>query len=108
MSAWYVWSAMGLYPLNPANGIYVIGSPSLEKATIRLDPKFYKGGTFTIVAHNASFENIYVQSAKLNGQVLAHPWVTHEEITNGGTLEFEMGLLPNKTWGAASEKSPAP
>ncbi len=108
ISAWYVWSAMGLYPLNPANGIYVIGSPLMEKSTIQLDPKFFKGGTFTILAHNVSNQNIYIQSAKLNGQRLDHPWVTHEEITNGGTLEFEMGISPNKTWAAAVEKSPAP
>jgi predicted alpha-1,2-mannosidase len=108
MSAWYVWSAMGLYPLNPADGIYVIGSPAMEKTTIRLDPKLYKGGTFTVVAHNVSNQNIYVQSAKLNGQPLARPWVTHEEITRGGTLEFEMGLLPNKVWAAAPVKTAGP
>jgi predicted alpha-1,2-mannosidase len=99
MSAWYVWSAVGLYPLNPASGVYVIGSPLVEKATIKLDPGFYPGGTFTITAHNVSNQNIYIQSAKLNGRTLNRPWITHEEITHGGTLEFEMGILPNKTWG---------
>ncbi len=102
MSAWYVWSAMGLYPVNPASGIYVIGSPSLEKVTLQLDPKFYKGGAFTIIAHNASNQNIYVQWAKLNGKTLNHPWVTHDEIVNGGTLEMEMGTMPNKHWGTDS------
>ena len=101
MSAWYVWSAMGLYPLNPANGIYVIGSPLVEKATIQLTPKFYKGGKFTIVAHGASNQNIYIQSAKLNGKSINRPWVTHEEIANGGELDLEMGLAPNKSWGTA-------
>lgn len=102
MSAWYVWSALGLYPVNPANGICVIGSPLVEKATIRLDPKFFTGarnGTFTILAHNASRQNCYVQSAKLNGQPLNRPWITHAEIAAGGTLELEMGILPNKNWG---------
>lgn len=99
MSAWYVWSALGLYPVNPASGVYVIGSPIVEKAVLRLDPRYYRGGTFTIVAHNASAQNCYVQSARLNGQVLEHPWITHEEIVRGGTLEMEMGLLPNKSWG---------
>ncbi len=103
MSAWYVWSALGLYPLNPADGVYVIGSPIVEKATIRLDPKFYKGGAFTIVARNASKQNCYVKSARLNGKLLEHPWITHEEIANGGTLELEMGMLPDKTWGAAAK-----
>lgn len=105
MSAWYVWSAMGLYPVNPADGIYVIGSPVVEKATIRLDPKFYKGGTFTITANRVSAQNIYIQSAKLNGKPLTRPWITHAEITGGGTLEFEMGILPNKAWGADATAS---
>ncbi len=99
MSAWYVWSAMGLYPVNPADGKYVIGSPLVAKATIRLDSKFYPGGKFTITAHNASNQNIYVQSAKLNGQSINRPWITHAEIARGGTLELEMGILPNKNWG---------
>ena len=99
MSAWYVWSAIGLYPLNPADGKYIIGSPLVEKATIQLDPKFYPGGTFTIIAHNASNQNIYVQSAKLNGEPMNRPWITHAEIVKGGTLELEMGILPNKNWG---------
>ncbi|HVE16165.1 MAG TPA: glycoside hydrolase family 92 protein, partial [Chthoniobacterales bacterium] len=104
MSAWYVWSAMGLYPLNPADGRYVIGSPVVEKATIKLDPKFYPSGTFTIIAKKTSAQNIYVQSAKLNGQPLKNPWITHEDIAKGGTLEFEMGVLPNKVWGAEPPK----
>lgn len=102
MSAWYVWSAIGLYPVNPANGIYVIGSPLVEKATIQLDPKFYKGGKFSVVAHNVSNQNIYVQSAKLNGQPINRPWLTHEEITNGGELELEMGLTPSN-WGKSDK-----
>ncbi|MGC3960997.1 MAG: glycoside hydrolase family 92 protein [Verrucomicrobiota bacterium] len=101
MSAWYVWSALGLYPVNPANGVYVIGGPIVEKATIRLDPKYYKGGTFTVVARNVSNQNIYVQSAKLNGQALNQPWITHEQLAGGGTLELEMGILPNPNWGKA-------
>jgi len=99
MSAWYVWSAMGLYPLNPADGKYVIGSPVVEKATIHLNPKFYPGGTFTVVAHNVSNQSIYIQSAKLNGTPLNRPWITQDEIAHGGTLELEMGVLPNKNWG---------
>jgi putative alpha-1,2-mannosidase len=102
---------MGLYPVNPASGIYVIGSPMVEKATIQLNSKFYKGGTFTITTHsdprvgsyaNDDRLNVYVQSALLNGKPLNHPWITHQEIVNGGTLELEMGVLPNKTWGAAN------
>ena len=99
ISAWYVWSAIGLYPLNPSSGVYIIGSPLVEKATVRLDPKFYKGGSFTVIAHNASKQNCYIQSAKLNGKPLNRPWLTQAEIVNGGKLELEMDLLPNKAWG---------
>ena len=99
ISAWYVWSAIGLYPLNPSSGVYIIGSPLVEKATLRLDPKFYKGGSFTVIAHNASKQNCYIQSAKLNGKPLNRPWLTQADIVNGGKLELEMDLLPNKAWG---------
>jgi len=102
MSAWYVWSAIGLYPVNPASGIYVIGSPLVEQVTIQLDPRFYpaaRNGTFTIIARHASRQNCYIQSAKLNGQPLGRPWIIHAEIAAGGTLELEMGILPNKNWG---------
>lgn len=109
ISAWYVWSALGLYPVNPANGIYVIGSPMVQKAVIQLDPKYYPGKTFTILVHckpdgyapNPAM-NVYIQSARLNGQPLNRPWITQQEIANGGTLEFEMGILPNKSWGTAN------
>lgn len=100
MSAWYVWSAIGLYPVNPASGVYVIGSPIVRKATLRLDPHYYRGGTFTIVAHHASKQNCYVQSATLDGQPLNHPWITQAEIARGGTLELQMGITPNLAWGA--------
>lgn len=98
ISAWYVWSAIGLYPLNPASGRYEIGSPVLEKAVIRLDPKFYPGGEFTIIARNVSRQNGYVQSAKLNGKPLNRTYITHQEIAQGGILELEMGIQPNKNW----------
>jgi predicted alpha-1,2-mannosidase len=96
ISAWYVFSSLGFYPLNPASGVYVLGSPLAAKATLRLDPRYYPGGTFKVVAQNVSRQNQYIQSAKLNGQLLGHPWITHDQIARGGTLELEMGLLPNK------------
>jgi predicted alpha-1,2-mannosidase len=109
VSAWYVWSALGLYPVNPANGIYVIGSPLVQKAVIHLDPKYYAGGAFTINVHSkptgyvpSSSMNVYIQSAKLNGQPLNRAWITQQEIANGGTLDLEMDLLPNKTWDSAA------
>jgi putative alpha-1,2-mannosidase len=72
----------------------------VEKATIQLDPKFYNGGTFTIIAHNVSKQNCYIQSARLNGKPFNRPWISHDEIVNGGTLELDMDILPNKTWGS--------
>jgi predicted alpha-1,2-mannosidase len=100
ISAWYVWSALGLYPANPSDGIYVIGTPLVQKAVIHLDPKYYPGKAFTIIAHNCTKQYCYIQSAKLNGIPLNHPWITKDDIIKGGTLEFEMGILPNKGWGA--------
>ena len=97
ISAWYVFSALGFYPVNPASGVYVLGSPMVPKATIRLDPKHYSGGSFTVIAHNASKQNAYIKSARLNGRPLEHPWITHEQIARGGTLELEMDLLPDKS-----------
>jgi predicted alpha-1,2-mannosidase len=100
ISAWYVFSAIGLYPVNPANGIYVIGCPLVEKATIQLDPRYSKGSTFTVIAHNVSNQNIYIKTARLNGKSLERPWITHDEIMAGGTLELEMDILPNRAWSA--------
>jgi putative alpha-1,2-mannosidase len=77
----------------------------MAKTVIHLDPRFYKGGSFTILVRSnskyarADKNDNYIQSASLNGQPLNRPWLTHEEIVNGGTLELEMGILPNKTWG---------
>ena len=97
-SAWYVWSAIGLYPLNPADGRYIIGSPAVPSATLKLDPKYAKGKTFTVNAHNISSQNIYIKSAKLNGKALDRPWLTHEEVTAGGTLDLEMNMQPTRLW----------
>ncbi|HLI97615.1 MAG TPA: GH92 family glycosyl hydrolase [Candidatus Baltobacteraceae bacterium] len=99
MSAWYVISAFGFYQVCPGSNVYVIGAPLFRKATIQLDPAYYRGGSFTIVAPNNSPENMYVQSAALNGKPLDRAWVTHAEIVAGGTLEFTLGPKPNYTWG---------
>jgi putative alpha-1,2-mannosidase len=104
MSAWCVWSAIGLYPVNPADGKFVIGRPLVEKATIRLDSKIYPGGTFTVIAHNVSDQNIFIQLEKLCGKPLVRPSVIHQEIVNGGNLELELDVLPNKNWGAGRMK----
>ena len=102
MSAWYVFSAMGFYPVNPASGNYVIGTPQFEKVTISIsDTK-----TFTIIANEVSDENIYIQSASLNGNPLERSYITHEEIIAGGELVFEMGSSPNKNWATNTEQRP--
>ncbi len=99
MSAWYVLSALGLYPVNPAEAIYVFGSPRFPKATLRLS----NSKTLTIEARNVSMKNIYIQSVTLNGKKIETTWIRHQDLMNGGTLMFEMGATPHPTWG----KSPA-
>jgi putative alpha-1,2-mannosidase len=102
MSAWYVFAAMGFYPVNPDNGVFMIGSPIFPKATIHL-----KGEkTFTVIAHNVSKQNKFIQSAKLNGKTYNKPYITYQDIVNGGTLEFKMGPKPNKKWGANPKAAP--
>lgn len=86
MSAWYVFAAMGLYPVCPGSEEYVIGSPAFERTTLNLE----NGKTFTIVAHGASSSNIYVDSMRLNGMPYDRPTITHSDITAGGTLELFM------------------
>ncbi|MGF7229748.1 GH92 family glycosyl hydrolase [Arachidicoccus sp.] len=95
MSAWYIFSSMGFYPVNPASGIYQIGSPILKKASIQLA----NGKTFTVNTKNAGGENVYIQSVKLNGRTYNKTFITQTEIDNGGTLDFIMGAKPNKQWG---------
>lgn len=92
MSAWYVFSAMGLYPVNPPELKYQFGSPIVQEASIEVAP----GKFFTMKAPQASKENKYIQEVKLNGQALDRSYITHQEIIDGGTLEFTMGPQPNK------------
>ncbi|MBP1223820.1 GH92 family glycosyl hydrolase [Flavobacterium sp. 1355] len=95
MSAWYVFSSMGLYPMNPASGEYEIGSPIFEKATINLQG----GKTFVIEAENVSTKNFYIQSATLDGIEFNQTSISHKQLLQGGTLHFVMGSEPNKKWG---------
>lgn len=106
MAAWYVFSALGFYPVNPDSGVYAIGSPVVSEATIHLDKEKYHDRTFTVVAKNNSPDNIYIQSAVLNGKPLKRPWITYKEITSGGTLQLVMGPNPNKAWGSARADRP--
>jgi len=106
MAAWYVFSALGFYPVNPVSGIYAIGSPVVSKAVIHLDPKYFPGRKFTVIAKKNSAENIYIQSATLNGKPLNRAWITRAEVTAGGTLKLEMGPKPNPDWGSSPEFRP--
>lgn len=106
MSAWYVLSAIGFYPVSPVDGVYVIGSPLFDKVTIQLDSQYAKGRAFTVITHNTSPANIYIQSALLNGRPLNRAWIRHDEITAGGRLEFVMGPDPEKSWGSMPDQLP--
>jgi hypothetical protein len=108
MAAWYVFSALGFYPVNPASGVYMIGSPVVTKAVLNLDAKQYKGSKFTVIAENNSSKNLYIQSASLNGKPLNQAWITHEQITSGGALTLVMGPKPNLEWGRTQSVRPPP
>ncbi len=91
--AWYVFSAIGLFPLNPCIPRYQIGSPLFDQTTLHLP-----GGDFVIIAENNSAQNVYIQSAFLNGQPLSTPWLEHTDLAAGGTLHLIMGPAPS-AWG---------
>jgi predicted alpha-1,2-mannosidase len=95
MSAWYIFTALGFYPLNPASGDYLIGSPLYSKITFDLPA----GKAFSVTAVNNSEQNIYIQSAKLNGMPLKIPVIHYADIVAGGKLEFQMGPTPSR-WAA--------
>ncbi len=94
MSAWYVFSAMGLYPVNPASGKYDFGSPIFERTTINVG----RNKTLHLVAKNVSDENKYIKSIQLNGKKLFSRYLTHDQIVAGGTLIFEMSSDPTATF----------
>lgn len=92
MSAWYIFSAIGFYPVNPADGRYVFGKPMFERVDIHMP----SGNTFTVKTSGLSHENIYIQSVKLNGKAYDKGYITHHDLQNGGTLEFVMSSEPGK------------
>ncbi|MCA1591928.1 MAG: GH92 family glycosyl hydrolase [Acidobacteria bacterium] len=98
MSAWYIFSALGFYPVTPGSTLYAIGTPLFERATILLKGP-YRKGPFTVIAKHQSPQNKYIQSATLNGKPLTVPFIRHADIANGSTLVFVMGAQPNKNWG---------
>ena len=94
MSAWYVFSAMGFYPVDPVSGKYEIGTPLFPEMQMHLS----NGNTFTVLAPTVSKENIYIQAVKLDGKPYSKSYITHEQIMEGATLEFEMGNTPGPVW----------
>lgn len=94
MSSWYVFSALGFYPVDPISGRYEIGSPLFPEAKLHLG----NGKTFTIIAHNAGEENPYIQSVHVNGKPYDKSYITHQIIVQGDTVSFEMGNQPGPVW----------
>jgi predicted alpha-1,2-mannosidase len=92
MSAWYIFSALGFYPVSPGNTLYALGSPLVHKATIQME----NGNTLYIEALNQSENNLYVQQVTLNGQILGKPWIEHQQLLQGGHLVFTMSANPPK------------
>lgn len=101
-SAWYIWSALGFFPVTPGVDQYVIGSPVFGKMTVTLE----NGNTFTVEAENNSPENVYIQSATLNGKPLDRNYLQHAEVASGGTLHLVMGPRPNTERGTSAEAAP--
>lgn len=101
MSAWYVLSAMGLYQVEPAGGKYIIGSPLFDSAEMNVG----KGKSFRIVCKDNSKENIYVQSALLNGKPYSKSYIRYEDMIKGGVLELQMGSQPSR-WGTRPADRP--
>ena len=99
MSAWYVLSAAGFYPVTPGSNVYAIGSPLFTEVRFRLEG----GRQFVVRAENNSPRNVYIQSATLDGKPYPKSYITHADITRGGTLVFRMGDRPNPSWGAGPD-----
>jgi predicted alpha-1,2-mannosidase len=95
LCSWYVFSAMGFFPVTPGSGIYAVGSPFFSSIKIQLP----EGKTFQVLAEGCSQKAKYIQSAKLNGKVLESAFIRHQDIMNGGKLHLIMGTKPNKSWG---------
>ena len=102
MSAWYIVSAMGFFPVTPGATIYNIGTPIFDKVTINLE----NGKQFVIEAKNVSADNYYIQSSSLNGKPFTKSWFDHSDIVDGGHFVFEMGATPSEKWGITKEDRP--
>jgi len=102
MSAWYVLSAAGFYPVTPGENIYAIGSPLFPEVRFNLE----NGKSFVVQAVNASKRNVYIQSATLNGKAYNKSFLLHQDLMNGGEIVFTMGSRPNVNWGTGKGNEP--
>jgi predicted alpha-1,2-mannosidase len=102
MSAWYVFSAAGFYPVTPGSTIYAIGSPMFPEVRFN----FENGKSFVVKASGVSEQNVYVQSATLNGEPYAKSYLKHKDLVSGGELVFQMGPQPNRLWGRGFQNTP--
>lgn len=93
MSAWYIFTALGFYPVTPASGVYAIGRPFFPKVTLHFTSP--ATNDFTVVANNLSAKNNYVESVKLDGRSVSSPFIKHSDLFNCKMIEFEMGPSPN-------------
>ncbi len=99
MGAWFVISALGLFQTDGGcrvTPIYELGSPLFDRIVIHLDPQYYSGKQFVIETRNNSPQNVYIQSAVLNGKPLDRPWFDASQLQKGGKLVLEMGPYPTK------------
>lgn len=103
MSAWYVLSALGFYPVDPVSGNYVLGTPLFDRATVQLD----NGRTLDIRVHRESPSQYHVREFVLNGKPQQRAWFNHAEIAEGGTIDFTLGNQPSETLGTARESLPS-
>jgi putative alpha-1,2-mannosidase len=92
MSAWYIFSALGFYPVTPGSNEYALGSPLVKKATLNLE----NGKTLVIATENQSKENVYVSKLTINGKEIKRNYILHDEIMNGGEFVFTMSNQPNQ------------
>lgn len=102
MSAWYIFSAAGLYPVNPGSAEYALTAPLFDEVIFRLE----NGNTFTVKSSDNWGKRTYVKSARLNGEDMRRSFLLHEELANGGLLDFQLSDTPSKTWGKAPELRP--
>lgn len=102
LSAWFIFSALGFYPVNPANGVYVFGSPLVKRAKLKLP----NGKYFEVIARNNSEENLYIDSVLRNGKPHSKAFIAHSDLMQGGTLEFIMRATPNERFGASEADLP--